>query len=112
VAFEHEQRRALQLLQGIEQGTLTTAAASSQLEDADPTLVYFIFTWLRQRYAGHAAAEGVMGRLVELGRNPRLTAMVKEGQADSVVTWFEDAYAYRDLDAAQFIEIVVDKLES
>lgn len=112
MSFEHEKRRALSLLQGIEQGSLSTGAASSRLEDEDPALVYFIFTWLRSRYAAHPAAEGVIGRLVELGRVPAVADKVKEGQSDSIVDWFEDDYEYRDLDATAFIDLIVDKLES
>jgi hypothetical protein len=113
MAFEHEQKQALHLLDIVEQGTKTPAEAGRLLQDADPTLVYFIFTWLRERYpASHPAAEGVIGRLGEICEQyPGVTRQVKEGEADSVVTWFEDAYAYRDLDSRQFIELVVEKLE-
>ena len=38
--------------------------------------------------------------------------MMKEGQADSVVAWFEECYAYRDLGAKEFVALIVDKLES
>ena len=50
MAFEHEQKVALRILEGIEQGSRSASDSFSLLEDADPTLVYFIFTWLRERY--------------------------------------------------------------
>ena len=37
--------------------------------------------------------------------------LMKEGQADSVVQWFEETYSYRELDKNQFIELVIEKLE-
>ena len=111
--FEHEQRAAMHLLQGIEDGTLRVANAGALIDDADPALVYLIITWLRNRYAGdHPAAEGVIGRLVELTNgSSNVKAKMREGKADPIVTWFEDAYAYKDFEAADFIELVVEKLE-
>lgn len=113
MAFEHEQKQALRILEGIEQGSMSASESHTLLEDADPTLVYFIFTWLRERYpASHPASEGVLGRLAEIvGKYPAVTRQVKSGQSDAVVTWFEDAYAYRDLDAREFIALIVEKLE-
>jgi hypothetical protein len=37
--------------------------------------------------------------------------MAKDGKEDALVAWFEDDYAYRDLRAAEFIDLVVEKLE-
>jgi hypothetical protein len=113
MAFEHEQRDALQLLQGIENGTLRGSEAARQIEAADPALVYFVFTWLRSRYkADHAAAEGVLGRLVELTNLfPSIKAHMREGKADPVVTWFEEGHNYNSYTAAEFIATIVEKLE-
>ncbi|MCP4445127.1 MAG: hypothetical protein GY811_07260 [Myxococcales bacterium] len=113
MAFAQEQQEALYLLQGIENGTLTTSTAARRIEEADPALVYFIFTWLRARYgADHPAAEGVIGRLVELtGGYASVKAQMREGKADSIVAWFEEEYSYRDFGASAFIELIVEKLE-
>lgn len=113
MAFEHEKSQALRILEGIEQGSMSAAESFQLLEEADPALVYFILTWLRKRYsANHPAAEGVIGRIVELcGRYPAVTRQAKEGASDSVVTWFEDAYAYRNLDSHEFVDLIVEKLE-
>ena len=112
MAFEHEQRQAMALLKGIEDGTMTASQSFGLIEDADATLVYFIFTWLREHYRDHPAAEGVIGRIVAItDKYSSVTRTVKEGQADSVVTWFEDNYSYRDLRADNFIAQVVEKLE-
>ena len=43
---------------------------------------------------------------------PAIAKKMKEGQADSIVEWFEDAYSYREFDAKAFVALVVDKLES
>jgi len=112
MAFEQEQRQALRLLQGIENGTLSASDAGLLIDDADPALVYFILTWLRQRYVGHPAAEGVIGRIVELtsGYNS-VKAKMREGKSDSLVAWFEGEYEYRDYSATDFIALIVEKLE-
>lgn len=113
MAFAHEQQEALYLLQGIENGTLGATRAAQRIEEADPALVYFIITWLRERYGGdHPAAEGVIGRLVELtGKFSGVKAQMREGKADPIVAWFEDEYSYRDFGAEDFIELIVEKLE-
>ncbi|MEE9386058.1 MAG: hypothetical protein V3V08_21820 [Nannocystaceae bacterium] len=113
MAFEHEQQQALRILDGIEQGSMSTPDSFGLLREADPTLVYFIFTWLRERYPpAHPAAEGVVGRLAEIcDKYPDVTRQVKEGQADSVVTWFEEGYVYRDVGSREFVELIVEKLE-
>ncbi len=113
MAFEYEQSQALRLLESIEQGSMTSPEIFNLVDEADPTLVYFVFTWLRKRYRNDPAAEGVMGRLVELCNDyPAVTRKAKEGEADSIVAWFEDAYSYRKLDSQEFIALIVEKLES
>lgn len=91
-----------------------SAAQSHELvSDADPALVYLIFTWIRRRYADHPNADAVVGRLLAvIERDPKVTQKLKEGQEDPVVAWFEEEHSYRDLGAKEFIELVVDKLES
>lgn len=113
MAFEQEQRDALYLLSGIENGTLSTSDAAYRIEQADPALVYLVLTWIRSRYSGdHPAAEGVLGRLVELtGRHPSVARQMREGKSDPIVSWFEEEHEYRDFDARGFIELVVEKLE-
>lgn len=112
MAFEHEKRQALYLLQGIENGTLATAESARLGGEADPVLLYFIVTWLRDHYRNHPAAEGVLGRLVELSASPGIKRNIAEGKDDSLVAWFEDAYGYRDFDARGSVDLVVEKLES
>ncbi len=41
-----------------------------------------------------------------------LTRKAKAGEADPIVDWFEGNYKYRELSAEEFIDLVVDKLES
>ncbi len=109
MGFEVEEREALSLLQGIENGTLQ---GSYRVSEADPALVYLIFTWLRSRYgADHPAAEGVIGRLVELSANHSIKAQLKEGKEDVIACWFESEHSYKEFDATSFISLIVEKLE-
>lgn len=111
VALEQEQRAALRILEGIEEGAMSTSDALELVEAADPALVYLIFTWLRKRYADHANSDAVIGRLVAVSSRGSVARKMKEGQADPVVQWFEDSYSYRELGAPEFIELVIEKLE-
>ncbi|RLB47228.1 MAG: hypothetical protein DRJ42_25855 [Deltaproteobacteria bacterium] len=113
MAFEHEQREALHLLQGIENGTMSISEAAHLIDEADPALVYLLLTWLRSHYGGdHPAAEGVIGRLVELtGKHAGVKASMREGKADSIVAWFEEEHSYREFSATGFVALVVEKLE-
>lgn len=112
MAFEQEQRAALRILEGIEEGTMSASESFALIEDADPALIYLIFTWMRKRYAQHTNADAVIGRLLAISdKYPAVTEKMKEGQADPVVEWFEDGYSYKDLDSKQFIEMIVEKLE-
>ena len=111
MGFEQEQRAALRILEGIEEGSMSTADSYGLVEDADPALVYLIFTWLRKRYSEHTNSDAVIGRLVEVSNRPKVAKLMKEGQADPVVQWFEETYSYKDLDKKQFIELVIEKLE-
>jgi hypothetical protein len=56
MALEQEQRAALRILEGIEEGTMSAAESFALVEDADPALVYLIFTWLRKRYRRSSVA--------------------------------------------------------
>ena len=82
------------------------------VKDADPTLVYFVFAWLRANYpASHPAADAILGRLGELcTKHPEAARIATKG-GDSLLEWFEDAYSYRDFAADEFIDLVVEKLE-
>jgi hypothetical protein len=113
MAFAHEIRIATRMLDVVENGTLSIADIRTLYEEADPALIYLIFAWLRVRYhAGHSASEGVLGRIVALcGASAKVTRMVRTGERDPIVTWFEETYEYRDLDRADFISLVVEKLE-
>jgi len=114
MAFAHEQREALHLLHGIENGTMKSAEVARVIAEADPALVYLILTWLRSRYGGdHPAAEGVLGRLVELtSQHSAVKTKMREGQTDSIVAWFEEEHSYRDFSDVAFITLIVEKLES
>jgi hypothetical protein len=113
MAFDMEKAEAQRLLGAIEDGTLGAADTFYLVEKADPTLVYFVFSWLRASYPpSHSASDGVLGRLGELcSQYPKAAKIAKEGKGDALVEWFEDAYGYRDFQAAEFIDLVVEKLE-
>ena len=111
MALEQEQRAALRILEGIEEGTMNAAESFALVEDADPALIYLIFTWLRKRYSDHVNADAVIGRLVAVSGRGSVAKRMKEGQADPVVQWFEESYSYRELESKDFIELIIDKLE-
>ncbi len=81
------------------------------VENADPALIYLLFTWLRKRYADHVNADAVIGRLLAISGRGTVPAMMKEGQTDVVARWFEESYSYRDLDKNEFVELIIEKLE-
>ncbi|MCP4867808.1 MAG: hypothetical protein GY898_03725 [Proteobacteria bacterium] len=114
MAFEHEKRTARAILAAIEDAQLNTANTWHLIEDADPTLVYFLFAWLRARYpASHPASDGVLGRLGALVTEfPAAARLAKKGEKDSLVPWFEEGHSYRDYSNQEFVELIVDKLES
>ena len=113
MAFNMEKAAARRLLGALEDGKLETTDTFQLVAKADPTLVYFVFAWLRARYpSSHPASDGVLGRIGELcSRHPKAARMAQEGKEDSLVEWFEDAYGYRDFRADEFIDLVVEKLE-
>lgn len=90
---------------------MSGADSFALVEDADPALVYLIFTWLRKRYADHPNSDSVIGRLVAVSNRGSVPSMMKEGQADPVSRWFEESYSYRDLGKQEFIELIIEKLE-
>ncbi len=113
MAFEHEKRQAMYMLEGIENGSTPAWRSRDLLEEADPTLAYFVFAWLRAHYPpSHPASDGVLGRLVEIcTQHPSIPRRLKAGEADPLVEWFEETHRYRDLDRGAFIELIVEKLE-
>ena len=113
MAFDIEKRDARRFHDGLELGNLDIDTLAVLADQADPVLVYLVIQWLRARYQHDPASEGVIGRVVELcQRSPSVPRRMKQGERDPLSEWFEDTYAYRDLDADQFIDIVVEKLES
>jgi len=112
MSFEEEKQSALSILEGIELGTMTAEESHELLKDADPTLVYFIFKWIRKRYRDHEEAAMVMGRLNDIRNGYRsITRTAKAAEDDPIVQWFEGEHAYKDLEGAEFIDIIVEKLE-
>lgn len=101
------------MLTGIEQGLMTPDEVAPLLEAADPTLVYFIFKWIKKHYhREHDDFEIVRARLNDVRNSHRsLTRRAKEGEEDPVVEWFEGSHRYSELEAAEFVDIVVEKLE-
>jgi len=112
MAFEQETKAALRILDGITEATMSSADSIALVEDADPALIYLLFTWIRHRFGpSHPASDAVLGRLVAISNRPSVAAKMKEGQEDPVVEWFEDGYSYKDLDAKAFVTLIIEKLE-
>jgi len=113
MSHEQEKREALRLLEGLEQGSMSSADIGHLVDEADPALVYLVFTWLRNRYGNdHPAAEGVIGRVVEVTNGHNSTkAKMREGKQDCISSWFEEEHSYKEFGAKEFISLVVEKLE-
>jgi hypothetical protein len=91
---------------------MSTAQSSALVEDADPALIYLIFTWIRRRYAEDTNADAVVGRLLAvLDMSPAVAVKMKEGQSDPVVQWFEEEHHYREFGNRDFVDLIVEKLE-
>jgi len=103
---------AQRILEGIEEGKLSAADSQTVVEEADPALVYLLFTWLRKHYKDHPNADAVIGRFVDVSNRGQIAKQMNEGKADPVSRWFEEGYSYKDYNAQEFIDLVVDKLES
>jgi hypothetical protein len=114
MAHEQEQRAALRILEGIEEGTMSAAESFDLIDAADPALVYLLLTWIRKHYdSSQPPGDAVISRLVEISnRYTAVAKKMKEGQADSLVEWFEDGYSYRELGSKEFVALIVDKMES
>jgi len=90
---------------------MSATESTALVEDADPALIYLIFSWLRKRYADHTNSDAVIGRVVAISSRGSVAKLMKEGEADAVVQWFEETYSYRELERKAFIDLVVEKLE-
>ena len=53
----------------------------------------------------------MLGRVLEISNKGSVPKMMKEGQADPVVAWFEETHSYKDLGSKEFIELIIEKLE-
>jgi hypothetical protein len=113
MSFETEKREARAILAAIEDGGPTPAQTFRLLQGADPTLVHFVFAWLRAHYpSSHPSSDGVLGRLGTLcTEHPQAARMARTGGEDPLVAWFAEAHSYRALDADAFIDLIVEKLE-
>ena len=108
-------REGIRLLEGLEDGLLSSSDCYNIFDTLDDVLVSLIIKYLRQKYPPtQPDAAGVMGRIVELSSTyPKVVEKVKSGDADPITEWFEDSYTYRDYysDPEEFISLVVNKLE-
>ena len=92
---------------------MTADESFRELSDADPTLVYFIFKWIKKHYhRDHDDSDYVRGNLKDLTNSYRsLTRKAKSGEEDPLVEWFEGNYRYSEMSAEEFIDLIVEKLE-
>lgn len=111
--FAPEIRAASHLLSAVENGSHSVTQMRLLYEDADPALVYLVFSWLRAHYPpSHSAYDGVIGRIAQVCSASSVVARkVRDGEQDAIVVWFEEAYSYRELNRDDFIPLVVEKLE-
>ena len=58
---------------------MSSADSFALVDEADPALVYLIFTWLRHRYVpSHPASDAVLGRLLAISKHPSVAKRMKE----------------------------------
>ena len=77
-------------------------------------LVHLIIRYLRKSYpASNPAATSVLDRVVALTSNA-LVEKCREGEQDSVSQWFEAEHSLESFRGrgTEFIDVIVDKLES
>jgi hypothetical protein len=111
--FAAEKLEALTMLTGIVEGSAMPEELFPAFDAADPTLVYFIFKWIKKHYhRDHDDSDFVRGNLKDLTNSYRaLTRKAKGGEEDPIVEWFEGSHRYSELPAEEFIDLIVDKLE-
>ncbi|TPV96907.1 MAG: hypothetical protein B7733_02350 [Myxococcales bacterium FL481] len=111
--FADEKRAAFEALCGIVTGAAAPEESYAQLDPADPTLVYFIFKWIKKYYhRDHPDNAVVRSNLSAVTNQYRsLTRKAKDGENDPIVEWFEGTYRYREMSAGELIDVVVEKLE-
>lgn len=111
--FAEEKRVAYETLFGIISGLADAEESRDRLEAADPTLVYFMFKWIRKHYhRDHPDNAAVRAYLSDITNQFRaLTRKAKDGEGDPIVEWFESTYRYRELSPAELIDVVIEKLE-
>jgi len=110
-----EKRDALRLLDGLENGGMSTADAVALGEDLDPVLTYAIVSFLRAVYpAGNPAATAVLKRVVDLISSPAIVRQHERGRQDPVAQWLESEHEYRDFRGRgpALVDLVADKLDS
>ena len=91
---------------------MSSADSANLVEDADPALVYLIFTWIRHRYGPNdPASDAVIGRLLAVSSKGSVGAKMRAGHTDPIAAWFEAEYSYRDLGSREFVALIVEKLE-
>jgi len=116
VAGSTDRSKAGRLLQGLEDGTMSTTQAQALALELDPVLVHVIVRFLRDTYpASHPAANAVLERVVAFTSSSRgIVAKVKDGEADPVSAWFASEHTYREFRGrgGDLLDLVVDKLES
>lgn len=110
-----EKSEAMRLLSGIENGSMNTADAYAIANKRDPLLVYFVVRYLRETYR-HDQQNGsaVLNRLIDLTATYQdVQKMIKEAEADVMVTWFNDTHEIREFknNAEGYIDLIVEKLE-
>ncbi len=116
MSVDFEKRESLRILEGLENGTMSTADAYNALEKRDPLVVYFIIRYLREKYpASNSSSAGVNGRLVELTSTySNIVATAKKGEKDPIREWFDDTYGLGEFysKAGELIDLIIEKIES
>jgi hypothetical protein len=111
-----DQQEALRLLEGLENGGMSTESAQVLAQEMDPVLIYIIVRFLRETYpASNPAATAVLERVVAMtSKDPAFTRNCKVGEQDPISRWFEMEYSFKEFRGRgpDLIALISDKLNS
>jgi len=112
----NERQDAVRLLEGIENGSLSTGDAARLAERIDPVLLYAVVSFLRAVHpASDPAAQAVLDRVVRLtSESPAVIRRHGEGETDPISRWFESEYDFKSFRGRgiDLLDLLIDKIES
>jgi len=105
---------AIDLIEKIEDGRMSSSDAYMIIERLDPLLAYFCLRFLREKYS-HQSGSAAINCITEIvSTYEDVKKMMKEGAADPMNEWFDDGYTVREYSADPdgYVDLIIEKLES